>query len=187
MSSVAPTPVPSLVEHLKEEYVTQVEDVASHLRAIADRLERGLEVEPGPVREGGCGPYTTAVQAVVNTVMWGMANANLDSLIRAAGNVDAALANERARVTVAPDATSDADSMLSATPSSTATGRREWGIRWPREEVVVMTAEAADLVGLSTRDLAVSIIRDWSGVTTGDLMFRNVEGDTVGPWTIVAL
>jgi hypothetical protein len=74
-------------------YREKVAHVAQRLRDSADRLERaGLDVQDhGGVMPSYAGdPYVHAAQRAVHEAMWGLANADLDGLVSAAGQADRA-------------------------------------------------------------------------------------------------
>lgn len=79
-------------ERMEEQFSKRVESVASRLREMADAVERHGTPKPN-IRD--LEPdYVRAAAEVAHVLHWGLANADLDGLIRAAGDVVAARALE---------------------------------------------------------------------------------------------
>lgn len=71
-------------------YREQAERVVDRLRRMADDVERALaDVERDPITSPA-GRFTYAAQQAVKQAHWGLANANLDTVIRVAAEADAA-------------------------------------------------------------------------------------------------
>lgn len=70
-------------------YGVKVAVIAADLRSLADRIEREGKPRPSSVYTAGT-EHQTAAGAIVHAVMWGLANINLDGLIREAADADAA-------------------------------------------------------------------------------------------------
>lgn len=67
-------------------YERSIERIADHLEKLAQRVRR----EGGRASLDLDGSHVRAAHAVLHEVMWGVANANLDTLVAAAGKVDEA-------------------------------------------------------------------------------------------------
>lgn len=83
----------TLVEHTEDAYRHEVIRVARHLRSLADEIQRdGLRVQPRVTSSYDALPsYGDAAHRIIHNLHWGIANANLDGLIRAAADADYAL------------------------------------------------------------------------------------------------
>ena len=67
-------------------YADAVSRVAQQLRNIADEVEREGKVRPGTFDNDGQDDFNWSAQQVTHTLMWGMANLNLDGLLSAAND-----------------------------------------------------------------------------------------------------
>lgn len=85
----------TLVEFTADAFQKRATATAQHLRDVADRIDR----EVTQIRPGGVvlpdSPYTQAAQRIAHEFLWGMANANLDGVITAAGEADDAVRRSR--------------------------------------------------------------------------------------------
>lgn len=77
-------------------YRETVSKAAASLRRTADRIEReGLSVRTGKSVSGAL-PYAYAAHSAIHEAVWGIANANLDGIVTAAGEADAAHTDKEA-------------------------------------------------------------------------------------------
>ncbi len=81
--------VPSWPAAASEQYADAVRHTAQRLRHLADEVERvGLRQDSPGAYRATSGPHSVTAQRVVHSVMWGLANASLDRVVRAAAEAD---------------------------------------------------------------------------------------------------
>jgi hypothetical protein len=71
---------------LRERYETQLADIVTNLRRLADEVEREGRLRPVSVAEGREAGWSAA--SVVHSIQWGVANLPLGGLVNAAADID---------------------------------------------------------------------------------------------------
>lgn len=86
----------SEAHYTTEAYLEAVRHTANRFRDLADELERdGLNVDKLATFNHSGDPHTAAAKRAIHAAVWGIANANLDRLVGAAGAADRAARTDR--------------------------------------------------------------------------------------------